>query len=182
MRKEKGQYGYIQYKKIYQLLMTLGCLILVMGILFVGLMYYKTISNIMTVIAVVIVIPAAKFGVGYIVLIPYKSADESLYKEVRSDKYTLMSDLVITSEQKIMGVTFAAIKAKRVYCFISHKKTNVAGTEKYLKEILNSEFQGVAVKAFSDYEKFKNAVSGLEELESDAKDKRIGELLCIYSM
>ena len=174
MRKEKGQYGYIQYKKIYQLLMTLGCLILVMGILFGGLMYYKTISNIMTVIAVVIVIPAAKFGVGYIVLIPYK--------EVRSDKYTLMSDLVITSEQKIMGVTFVAIKAKRVYCFISHKKTDVVGTEKYLKEILNSEFQGVTVKAFSDYEKFKGAVSGLEELESDAKDKRIGELLCIYSI
>lgn len=182
MKKEKGQYGYIQYKKIYQLLLTFGCLVLVMGILFGGLIYYKTISNVFTVMAVVLVIPAAKFGVGYIVLIPYKSPDESLYNQLLSDKYTLMSDLVITSEQKIMGVSLAAIKAKRVYCYITDKKTDLADTERYLKEILNKEFQGVAVKNYSDYDKFKKAVFGLETLESDPKDKRIGELLCIYSM
>lgn len=182
MKKEKGQCGYLHYKKVYQLLMTLLCLILVLGVMMAGYLHYKSFSNICTVIAVVLVIPAAKFGVGYMVLIPYHAPEKEQYEELKSEKYRLLSELVITSEEKIMNVDFAAVKDKRAYCFISGKKENQNDVEKYLKKILNSEFDGVAVKVFTDYEKYKAAVKQLSGLKEDMRDKRIEQLLCIYSM
>lgn len=182
LKKEKGQYGYLNYKKIYQLIMTLIFLIIVLAVMAGGYLYYKTLSNVFTVLAIVIVIPAAKYGVGYIVLIPYKEPEKDRYEELESKDYILLSELVITSEEKIMNLDFAAIKDKRAYCFISHKKTDIRYTEKYLKKILNSEFDGVAVKLFTDYDKYKSSLNKLGSLEDDVKDKRIAELLCIYSM
>lgn len=182
MKKEKGQYGYLNYKKIYQLIMTLTCLLVVLAVMTGGYLYYKTLSNICTVIAIVIVIPAAKFGVGYIVLFPYKAPEKERYDELESADYRLLSELVITSEEKIMNLDFAAVKDKRAYCFISNKKTEPHDTEKYLKKILNSEFDGVGVKVFTDYGKYKSALAKFNSLENDIRDKRIAELLCVYSM
>lgn len=182
MKKEKGRYGYLHYKKVYQLVMTLICLLAVLAVMTGGYLYYKTFSNVFTVMAVVIVIPAAKFGVGYIVLIPYKSPLNELYKEIADGNYKLLSELVITSSEKIMGVDFAAVKDKRAYCFVTHKKTNPQEIQKYLKEILNSEFDGVAVKVFTDFDKYKTALKELTGLKDDVRDKRIAEILCIYSM
>lgn len=182
MKKEKGEYGYLNYKKIYQLILTLICLLLVFAVMTGGYLYYKTLSNVFTVMAVVIVIPAAKFGVGYIVLIPYKSPEKERYDELQPHDYRLLSELVITSEERIMSLDFAAVKDKRAYCFVTNKKTAINETEKYLKKILNSEFNGVAVKLFTDYNKYKSELEKLKSLQEDVKDKRIAELLCIYSM
>ncbi|MDE6233154.1 MAG: hypothetical protein K2M60_07400 [Lachnospiraceae bacterium] len=182
MKKEKGKYGYLNYKKIYQLIMTLICLLVVLAVMVGGYLYYKTLSNICTVIAIVIVIPAAKFGVGYIVLFPYKAPEKKRYDELESSDYILLSELVITSEEKIMNLDFAAVKDKRAYCFVSNKKTEPHEIEKYLKKILNSEFEGVGVKVFTDYEKYKSALDKFSFLENNIRDKRISELLCVYSM
>lgn len=181
-KKTKGQYGYLQYKKVIQLLMTFGCMLIVGIIILSGFFYYGNIKNTFTVIGIVTVIPAAKFIVGYIVLIPYKVPQIDLYEILKSDSYILLSNLVITSEEKIVNVDFAAIKNKRAYCYISNKRTDINYASKYLKKILNSEFDGVAVKVFTDFDKFDNAANSLKNLESDITDKRISELMCIYSM
>lgn len=182
MKKEKGQYGYLHYKKVYQLFMTLVCLMAVLGIMMAGFWYYKTFSNVFTVMAVVLVIPAAKFGVGYIVLIPYKAPLKERYDAIRKEEYRLLSGLVITSSEKIMGVDFVAVKGKRAYCFVSERKIKAGEIEKYLREILNSEFNGVGVKVYTDFHKYQEALEKLKDTGEDITDKRITELLCIYSM
>lgn len=182
MKKEKGKYGYLNYKKIYLLIMTLICLLVVLAVMTGGYLYYKTLSNICTVIAIVIVIPAAKFGVGYIVLFPYKAPEKERYDELESSDYILLSELVITSEEKIMNLDFAAVKDRRAYCFVSNNKNEPQEIEKYLKKILNSEFEGVAVKVFTDYEKYKSALDKFSFFENNIRDKRISQLLCVYSM
>lgn len=182
MKKEKGTRGYLKQKKIYQLLLTLACMIGVLVFIMIGFFVNKSVENMFTVIAVVLVIPASKFLVGYIVLIPYVQPDEKFYQRVFSNKYELLTELVITSTEKIMGVDFVAVKSKRVYCYISDKKIDKNYLEKYIKEIISEKYEGVGVKVFTDEEKYVLAVNGLEQLENDNLDNKISHHLCLYSM
>ncbi len=182
MRKEKGEFGYLHYLKVYHLLMTLVCLTVVMILVMIGFFRYHSMNHIYTVIAAVMAIPAAKFFVEYLVLIPYEGHSREVYEKLDDDNYRLLTELVITSEQKIMYVDFAIVKGKKVYCCATGKKMDSKELEKYLHKILNSEFDGVTVKVINDLKKFKKEAEHIKNTQSNLRDKRIAELLCIYSM
>lgn len=182
MKKEKGEFGYISYLKIYNLLMTLACLTVVMILVLFGFFRYHSVKQIYTVIAAVMAIPASKFLVEYIILIPFNSTDRVLYEELLDDKYKVLTELVITTEQRVMYAQFAVIKGKTVYCCAENKRTDSKELEKYLLKILNSEFKDVDVKVYDDIKQYKKDIQRIKNKQEDIRDKRIAELMCIYSM
>lgn len=70
---EKGEYGYLDYKKRQSaVLMILGFSIVAV-LFFIGYFATKTKNNIMTVISILTVLPVAKFAVNFFFLLPYHS-------------------------------------------------------------------------------------------------------------
>ena len=74
---EKGTFEYLKRKKNQNLLIMLISFAVVFAVFFAGLAVFKSRNNYCTLIATVLVLPAAKFAVAYFVLLPHKSATQS---------------------------------------------------------------------------------------------------------
>jgi flagellar basal body-associated protein FliL len=77
---EKGTFEYLKRKKNQNLLIMLISFAVVFAVFFAGLAVFKSRNNYCTLIATVLVLPAAKFAVAYFVLLPHKSATKKPWK------------------------------------------------------------------------------------------------------
>lgn len=180
---EKGSYGYINKNKIKQLTITLVLLAIVVVIFYTGIIKYHHTKSIFTVLAAVSAIPAAKYGVAYIVMFPYKTGDSKYYEELSIYKnVNLLSDLLISSPEKIYNIEFAAVRDNAVYCYAPIDKYDNIVIEKYIKSFLEKECKVSAVKVYKEFKQFKKSVEALDKNEQGKYDKRIGELMTVYSM
>lgn len=60
--KEKGEFGYLNYRKKLNLIKMIVSFAVVAAVLIIGFIVYKTRANIFTVAAVVLVFPGSKNG------------------------------------------------------------------------------------------------------------------------
>ena len=81
-RIEKGTPGYLDYKKKVEIIRTVIYFLLVAAIFTLGYVQTKTRSNLLTVVAILGCLPAAKALVGVITRFPYASVDQKLVHEV----------------------------------------------------------------------------------------------------
>lgn len=180
---EKGDYGYIDKSKIRQLIITLLLLVIVVVIFYTGIIRYGHTKSIFTVLAAVSAIPAAKYAVAYIVMLPYRTGSKMNYdKLVNYHNITVLSDLLISSTEKVINIVFAVVRDNSVFCYIPNDKYDRVKVEKYLKSFLGKECKISAVKAFKDFESFEKSAKTLDGNEEGRFDKRISELLKIFSM
>lgn len=182
-KKKKGDYGYLNKNKLIQLSITLFLMVLVVLIFYTGVIKYGNTKNVFTVFACLMAIPAAKFGVAYIVMMPYKTDKKEIYdKLIQYENVSLLCDLLISSTEKIYHIPFAAVKDNSVFCYVNNEKYNVLSMEKYIKSFLGKECKITSVKIYRKEEQFIKAVALMDKNETGKYDKRIGELMLIFSM
>lgn len=159
----KGTFGYIDSKKKAQLIKSILLFGIVL-ILFVVSIVLKSYPKIyyLTVLTMLMVLPAAKMLVGYVILIPFHSVSKSKYDEVVSrvnEEATLYTDLVITSKEKIMNLDFLVITDQNVIGFIGRKKDNVTYIENYLSTNLKYRAYPHTVEILNDEQMFLEKLS-----------------------
>ncbi len=172
---ERGTFGYTNKKKNRQLLLMLLFLGLAALMFIVGLFLHDfDRANFLTILAVLMVLPMTKMLVIYIVLFPYKSVSKEMYDEVCSKvspNAVLMTDMVITSPDKPMGLSFVVISDNQVLCMLGKAKQDITYIENYLKDSLaNNKIEGFTVKVFDDYSKFLDII-GTRDYEKTAKQE-----------
>ena len=103
---ERGQYGYLKQRKQKALYGTFLMVLIGVAIFVLGLLLNKMeATNLFTVIAVCMVMPAAKYFVSYVVLFPYKPMDAETKERLDSyakDGDNVLYDVVFTSSEKVM--------------------------------------------------------------------------------
>ena len=82
MRTEKGQPGYVKARKQKYLLGAVVEFAIVIAIFVTGYIQTGSRLNLLTVVAVVGCLPAAKMLVEFITMAPYKSIEEAKYQEL----------------------------------------------------------------------------------------------------
>ena len=99
---EKGTFEYLKRKKNQNLLIMLISFAVVFAVFFAGLAVFKSRNNYCTLIATVLVLPAAKFAVAYFVLLPHKSATQAQKEavEAAAGALTCCYDCVFFKQQK----------------------------------------------------------------------------------
>ena len=156
---ERGSFEYIKKKKKKHMSAMLlqilaGVIIFVIGLL---LNKYDK-ANICTVVAILMVLPAAKHLVEFIVMFPYKSVTRERYDkvmELAGENAVVMTDMVITSPEKVMDLDFVIITDNQVLGLIGKKGQDAGYIEKYLKDSLkNNGLEEFTVKIFEDEDKF----------------------------
>lgn len=158
---ERGSFAYIKKKKKRQLLLVFLMLLIGVVMFMVGMfMNQFERSNLCTMLAILMVLPATKFLVIYIVLFPYKTVSKARYdlvKEKINDNCILMTDMVITSPDKSMNLDFVVFTDNQVLCLLGKAKQDIKYIEKYLKDTLvNNRIDGFTVKVYSDEKQFLN--------------------------
>ena len=109
-RIERCEYGHIRAEKKKNLCGALSMILIGVAIFVLGLCLNKfEKANIFTIISVLFVLPMARFLTTLIILLPYKSPEEALFRQVREklpQGSVLLSDYVFTLGERVMGRDF----------------------------------------------------------------------------
>lgn len=176
-RKRRGEYGYISYRKktdmMWTLLMTvIGILIFVIG-LFLNDMSNK---NVFTIFGILMVLPAAKFLTTFIVVFPFKTPDAALHEKMESlckkkENVALLSDLVITSPEKVMNLDFVVITENAVFGYTKLGKEKAEYMKNYLQKWIANQVDGCKVNIYTEEKKFLSNVNKIESKGTEPEKK-----------
>lgn len=175
---EKGNFGYLAYKKKRNLIKTLIAFAVVLAVFIAGFIIWKSKNNYLTMLAVVLVLPAAKFTVSYFVLIPHKSCTKDIKDSIEGCKGNLNSvyDLVVSNKQKPVGIMAAVISDTQILAYTNLEKADKNLFEASVKEFLKNEKLNCAVLLYKEQntylEKVKNAALNYDKTKENSEDRK----------
>ncbi|MCD7825610.1 MAG: hypothetical protein LUH14_06595 [Clostridiaceae bacterium] len=175
MNKKRGEFGYLKAKKKKSLLGTFAMALAGFVIFFLGL-FLNDMSkqNIFTIIAVLFVLPGAKFLVGYIVVFPYHAVSKERFdrvKEKMPENAQLYTDMVITSAEKVMHLDFAVVGNGQVIALTGPEKQDLAYVRNYLTKGVHNWGTEYKVKILDSEKRFLLEVSAMQVKEADKTEE-----------
>jgi len=173
---ERGSFGYIKKSKIRHSLWILMLLVIAVVMFITGLFIHKfDRANICTVLAVLMLLPAVKHMVAIIVMFPYKSISKERYDNIKNminENTILMTDMVITSPEKVMGLDFILITDNQLLGLTTYKNQDRNYIEEYLKKSLKDNgVDGVAVRIFTDEKQFTGCITDKQFEQGELQDR-----------
>ncbi len=172
-RAEKGTYGYVDYQKQKLLFKTLGEFLAVSFIFCGGYLICGTKNNICTVIAIVLVLPAVRSLVRYLMFVKAASPDKEQYGLLlgKTAGFPLLSDCITTCRSKNVYVRFAVVTDTMIYCYAKDCVLIAADFESGISEFIASCGDTVGVKLYTEFDLFLKRVAALHSVEN--KEKKI---------
>lgn len=175
MKIKRGEFGYLKYKKRVSLFGVLLMLILGISVFVAGLLLNDMSNrNIFSVIAVLFVLPGAKYLVALIVSFPYKPVSRERYEKVSSqvrEGVVLYTDLVITSSEKVMHLDFVVVGYGQVIGLLGNGKQELTYVRPYLTKGVANWGNDYKVKIFDSEKKFLAELSQMKEKEVDQEEE-----------
>lgn len=187
----KGDIGYFENLKKREFMKCSMQWVLVLALLIIGYIVFGTKLNILTFMAVLGCLPAAKATVGVVVKWPLKPLDEERTAQIEacSSNLTTSYDVVLTSTEKIMPIEAMVISNHTVYGFTTHEKVGPEATAHYMKNFfLQNDCGKINVKIFHEFVPFISRVEGLNNIASVEKadtkevEEKLKYIMKLYSM
>ncbi len=123
--KMKGEFGYIDFMKKFNFLLTLILFIIAAGLFIIGLCVFDSKANLLTIIGALFVIPAARYTTVWILFMQHKSGTEEQYEKalgLLKPGNLLYSDALITSTEKAYNLQFAVITGDKILALYNGKE------------------------------------------------------------
>lgn len=163
-RINKGQVGYINYKKRFQLVYTILILLISLAIFFVGFFTSgKDTKNLLTVLAILGVLPGAKSLVNFVVFFPYHSTDRTLLEKawaLEGEGCASYADLVITSPEHVMHFDYLCVAGTELIGYTTSK--HAERIEKYFTETMKKQGVSIHMKIFTSEEALLKRMKGMQ--------------------
>lgn len=175
---KKGTPGYLDYKKKIEIIRAFIYFGIVAAIFLLGYFQTGTRLNLLTVVAVLGCLPAAKVLVGVITRFPYRSIDKERAGEIaeKTGHLTVCYDMVITSREKIMPVDCIVISGNNIFGYTHYEKVDLNVLAAHIKEILRqNQYTGLSVRILNEYKPFITRAEGLDHIaeveKADTKER-----------
>lgn len=174
---ERGEYGYLKQRKQKALFGMLRMILIGIVIFVVGLLLNKMeATNVFTVAAICMVMPAARYFVSYVVLFPYKPMDAETRQRLDSyarEQDTVLYDVVFTSSEKVMHLDCIYVTGHQIIGYTSREKDKVEVIQDYLKKELKSRCLNYTVYIATEEKQIKDRMKlrGEESAEPDTAAK-----------
>ena len=167
---DKGEFGYIEYRKKVALIRTIICLVIVLTVFFTGLIIYKDQKRIFSIIAAVLCLPTGWSCVNLVMFLKAKSCSLNDHEKVEKHKGGLLVhyDHIITSYDKNFYVAASTVLDKNICCLAADKDMDESDCEKHIKKMMaGSGYSSYSIKVFTDTDKFCERLDQLENLRAD---------------
>ncbi|MDD3367537.1 MAG: hypothetical protein PHP50_01440 [Lachnospiraceae bacterium] len=130
-----------------------------------GILYKGTNKNLLTVVAVLGLLPACRYAVSVILYLKTKGCSLALHDSLEKvdSKLPKLYDMYFTSYQKNFQVSHIVCKNNCVIGITEDEKTDITACEKHLQTMINQEGHHVTVKIFKDKEKYMERLHTLQE-------------------
>ena len=172
MKIQKGEAGYIRKQKKKLSLILILYVIFVAALLGVGYLLNGSKLNMLTLLAILVCLPACRVLVNLIMFIGHRSINESKEMEISgsTEHLTVIYDTIITSERRAMQIHAIAISNHTVCGYTSDKKVDTAYAARHIKSILHqNKVDNITVKIFNDYVAFLSRAEGMENIAAIEK-------------
>lgn len=168
----KGQFGYFRYERMRRLLITIITVLFPAAVFVAGIIVYGTERNLLTVIALVLVIPFAMAFVSLVMVYTHSSISEEEYKEIEEHAGTLTMayELYVTHETASTMVDAFAICGNTVVGLVTEKKGDPKFTADYIKKVLRSNGIGSNVALMTDRKHFMERLDSMNEHSESLRD------------
>lgn len=188
MKLHKGQYGYRDNHRKQQLLWV----ILFLAAIIVQLLarYFTTsssVKNILTVMAVLTVLPMANLASPLLAGWRYKTPAEDYHQKMvpYEEKCTILYDLIITSKEYVLPMDAVAVHPGAVIGYCTNPKVDVKKAEAYLNEMLKGNKLDANAKVIKEETTFLRRLENLKpatEYEDDGSLPYVIQLMKNLSM
>ncbi len=171
----KGKAGYVRYEKIKRLLVMLLMFAIPIGIYITAYMITGTNKNIMTIVAIVGIVPASRFAVSWIMIMMSKDADPQAIEVTEKAAGDLVHgyELTVTAYEGRMPLDAVVVCGNEVVCLSTKgDKGQFAFMEKHISKILNSNnYFNSNVRIFRDLKHYEERI---RQLAADPEKYREG--------
>lgn len=174
---ERGEYGYLKQRKNKALIGTFLMVLIGLAIFGLGLLLNKMeATNIFTVVAICMVMPAAKFFVSYVVMFPYQPITPETKERLASYAKagdTVLYDVVFTSSEKVMHLDCIYVTGHQIIGYTSRSKDNIQIMQEYLKKECKLRCISYAVYIVAEEKQIKDRMKlrGEETTETNTQAK-----------
>lgn len=188
MQKKKGQYGYRDSNRKVRLVIVL---VLLAAILLQLLARYLTgnqaAKNILTVMAILTVLPMANMASPLLASWKYRTAPEAFHKKAAAyeARFPILYDLILTSKDSIMPMDAIAVHPKGVIAFCTGPKVDAAKAEQFLNNMLSGQKLDANAKVIKEETAFFRRLDNLKpasDYEDDGSLPYVEALLKSLSM
>ena len=172
-RISKGCRGYRNYRRKIQILeIALGAAMILGQLAARNFTDNEAAKNILTVLAVLMVLPVANVASPFLAAIRCQIPKDSFYQAVSpyEGRCRILYELIITSKEQIIPIDAAAVHPSGVYLCCTGAKLDKIKAETFLKEMFSAHGLGNHIKIFTDEESFKRRLKSLKPQEAAEAD------------
>ncbi len=176
----KGEYGYISYRRKITIVRTVICFALCAAVFLAGFITTGTRRNLLTIVAVLGCLPAARSMVNAIMFVRAKGcsakAHELIVEALASGERPMGTmaegyDLYLTSYRNNYPLSHAVVYRGMVTALCEDDTVDVRAGEKHIEDHLKADgISGLNIKIYTDTGKYIARLKQLAELE-DAESK-----------
>ncbi len=170
---QKGEKGYFTVKKKRELFKTI-CLFAVPIALFIaGYVTTKTRLNLLSIVAVLGMLPASRSLVTLIMYLKASVISEEDYEKVKelTTPLTGSFDNVFTTYEKTYEVPSLVVRSGNVCGYTAKEYKTLSALEKHLETCIKKEGYSVNVKIFETLDAYRGRLESLNKLPENDKEK-----------
>lgn len=188
MRKQKGEYGYRNYRKAVQLAEVLfGAAAIIIQLLARNFTDNQAAKNVLTLMAILSVLPTANVASPLLAAFRYRTPGEEFHRRAAAyeSRGILLYDLVVTTKEQILPFDAVMVHPTGVYAFCPAEKTDIKKAEKTLNASFKSQKLDPNLKIIADEKQFFNRLDTLKpasEYEDDGSTQYAAGVLRSMSM
>lgn len=187
---KKGDYAYLGKKKKAEVIKTIIFFGIALAVFLTGYLHTGTRNNLLTIVAILGVLPASKSAVSMIMFLRYKPAEEQVYGQLQEYQGhgVILYDLIFVLNQQAVKSECVVIAGMELVVYTKNTKLSEGDISKQLKNFLSNQGKGnCAVKVCKGEKAFlEQAKSRLAKAErnEDAvqKECEIRDKLLAFSM
>ncbi len=188
MKIEKGEYGYRDSNRRIRLVITVILAAAVLAQL--GARFFtdsQAAKNILTVMAILTVLPMANMASPLIASWRYRTPKEAFHKQMQpyESRMTILYDLIVTTKDHIIPLDAAAVHPNGIFGYCTSPKLKASQAEKEINDLLKDSRVPQTIRLIQDEHSFFRRLDSLKpisEYEDDGTVDYAARTMCSLSM
>ena len=173
----KGSYEHAKYKRTVDIIITIFLFLLSLGLFVIGYVATGSKKNLLTIVAVLGLLPACKMVVDVIMCFRVKPVEESVKEGIDASigKLYGLYHMYFTSYDKNFPIDHLVITSNSVIGLSSDPKFDEKMFITHLKDYMRKDgIKDITIKIFDDYNKYLNRLSEINNLDDETTTVNIG--------
>ena len=181
-RVHKGEFGYIRQERRRMILITsllIGGAVAIYG---AALILLGTNANYFTILAVLLMLPGARYLVNTIMFFRARPCSEEVHQGTEAHIGTIAGayDLYMTSQERNYAISHLAVGGKSVAALTEDPQCDTAAGEQHIRKMMQTNgFHGYSVKIFTSPARYYERLDQLNRLEGDTAGETHGRLIAL---